>query len=524
MPVKSWRATCHAPKLMGTDKIPPIARTARLPTCSASCWRSAMARAARREADGAGRRQAHAPGNDRRRRYVGSLYRIRARNFVRRARVAAERHFEVVQEAQRARAAVAIFMSIEERVLLGHDEFRRGCPCLGRTRRWPATRKSSFPGNTCRRYRPGAGRARCRSTAPRSATRSRPQNADDPFTAATARPFRALRSICRGTVEPARFVDPVRHEEHRRVMVSKLPLDDRQTDSDGAGDAKSCHFSYRTRRCRVKPAARTLAATSEHWLVRGNYFDAGKNFDEATNDFAGGGVITTSARATDLQDSAPWEKHVLEQVPEGRDHLSVSATFGDEALLGRRTPDYTSRSRAPRNGGDRAQACRPRPRWQVRTQGRPRRPAARAARARHRTRQGRPHRSRRRRSNYSEARCRSSASPASSIRSGRITSMGIQCALCHSTVDDSFATGIGHRRRRLGRTAISNVGAIVALAPRLDSVATLLGADVATVRAVLEFLGSGPLRRVAVRRRQGVSSRRQIRVRPDSARVRPRRA
>ncbi len=28
---------------------------------------------------------------------------------------------------------------------------------------------------------------------------------------------------------------------------------------------------------------------------------------------------------------------------------------------------------------------------------------------------------------------------------GAITGMGIQCALCHSTVDDSFAPGIGHR-------------------------------------------------------------------------------
>ena len=30
--------------------------------------------------------------------------------------------------------------------------------------------------------------------------------------------------------------------------------------------------------------------------------------------------------------------------------------------------------------------------------------------------------------------------------SGKLTSVGIQCALCHSTVDDSFAPGIGHRR------------------------------------------------------------------------------
>ena len=29
--------------------------------------------------------------------------------------------------------------------------------------------------------------------------------------------------------------------------------------------------------------------------------------------------------------------------------------------------------------------------------------------------------------------------------SGTLTSMGIQCSLCHSTVDDAFAPGIGHR-------------------------------------------------------------------------------
>ena len=95
---------------------------------------------------------------------------------------------------------------------------------------------------------------------------------------------------------------------------------------------------------------------------------------------------------------------------------------------------------------------------------------------------------------------------------GRITSMGIQCALCHSTVDDSFATGIGHRRDGWANRDL-NVGAIVALAPRLESVATLLGTDVATVRAVLELLGSGPLRRRAVHRWQGISSRRQDRRR-----------
>jgi hypothetical protein len=75
-------------------------------------------------------------------------------------------------------------------------------------------------------------------------------------------------------------------------------------------------------------------------------------------------------------------------------------------------------------------------------------------------------------------------------RQGRMTSMGIQCALCHSTVDDSFVPGIGHRRDGWANRDL-NVGAIVALAPRLEGVATLLGTDVATVRAVLNSWGPG---------------------------------
>jgi hypothetical protein len=73
---------------------------------------------------------------------------------------------------------------------------------------------------------------------------------------------------------------------------------------------------------------------------------------------------------------------------------------------------------------------------------------------------------------------------------GRITSMGIQCALCHSTVDDSFAPGIGHRRDGWANRDL-DVGAIVALAPRLEPVASLLGVDVATVRTVLQSWGPG---------------------------------
>jgi mono/diheme cytochrome c family protein len=51
--------------------------------------------------------------------------------------------------------------------------------------------------------------------------------------------------------------------------------------------------------------------------------------------------------------------------------------------------------------------------------------------------------------------------------SGRLESVGITCALCHSSVDDSFAKGIGKRLDGWANTDL-NVGAIVALSPALD--------------------------------------------------------
>jgi hypothetical protein len=47
---------------------------------------------------------------------------------------------------------------------------------------------------------------------------------------------------------------------------------------------------------------------------------------------------------------------------------------------------------------------------------------------------------------------------------GRLTRIGITCALCHSTVDDSFARGIGRRLDGWANRDL-NVGAIVALSP-----------------------------------------------------------
>ena len=73
---------------------------------------------------------------------------------------------------------------------------------------------------------------------------------------------------------------------------------------------------------------------------------------------------------------------------------------------------------------------------------------------------------------------------------GSVRSMGIQCALCHSTVDDSFAPGIGHRLDGWPNRDL-NVGAIVSLAPNLQAVADFLGADLDTVKKVLAAWGPG---------------------------------
>lgn len=73
---------------------------------------------------------------------------------------------------------------------------------------------------------------------------------------------------------------------------------------------------------------------------------------------------------------------------------------------------------------------------------------------------------------------------------GNLRSIGIQCALCHSSVDNSFAPGIGHRLDGWANQDL-NVGAIVNLAPDLSSVATLLGVPEATVRTVLTAWGPG---------------------------------
>jgi hypothetical protein len=73
---------------------------------------------------------------------------------------------------------------------------------------------------------------------------------------------------------------------------------------------------------------------------------------------------------------------------------------------------------------------------------------------------------------------------------GTLQSIGIQCALCHSTVDNSCAFGVGNRLDGWANRDL-NVGAIVADAPNLQPVAKLLGTKVDTVKKVLNAWGPG---------------------------------
>ncbi len=73
---------------------------------------------------------------------------------------------------------------------------------------------------------------------------------------------------------------------------------------------------------------------------------------------------------------------------------------------------------------------------------------------------------------------------------GTFKSVGIQCALCHSTVDDSFAPGIGKRLDGWANRDL-NVGAIIALAPNLRPFAELLNVSQDKVRSVLKSWGAG---------------------------------
>jgi hypothetical protein len=73
---------------------------------------------------------------------------------------------------------------------------------------------------------------------------------------------------------------------------------------------------------------------------------------------------------------------------------------------------------------------------------------------------------------------------------GSLRAVGIQCALCHSTVDDALAPGIGRRLDGWANRDL-DVGAVINLAPDLSAVAALLRVDEETVRTVLAGWGPG---------------------------------
>jgi hypothetical protein len=72
----------------------------------------------------------------------------------------------------------------------------------------------------------------------------------------------------------------------------------------------------------------------------------------------------------------------------------------------------------------------------------------------------------------------------------RLTSIGITCAICHSTVDDSFVKGIGQRLDGWPNRDL-DIGAIVALAPNLQAMADEIGVDEPTLQKVLKSWGPG---------------------------------
>jgi hypothetical protein len=76
-------------------------------------------------------------------------------------------------------------------------------------------------------------------------------------------------------------------------------------------------------------------------------------------------------------------------------------------------------------------------------------------------------------------------------RSGtELRSVGLTCAVCHSTVNNSVAPGVGQRLDGWPNRDL-NVGAVIALAPNKKPITDLLGVDEATVNKVLASWGPG---------------------------------
>jgi len=75
-------------------------------------------------------------------------------------------------------------------------------------------------------------------------------------------------------------------------------------------------------------------------------------------------------------------------------------------------------------------------------------------------------------------------------RDGVVKAVGITCALCHSTVDNAFAPGIGHRRDGWPNRDL-DVGKIISLAPEVKPLTDRLGVSEADLKKVLLSWGPG---------------------------------
>lgn len=73
---------------------------------------------------------------------------------------------------------------------------------------------------------------------------------------------------------------------------------------------------------------------------------------------------------------------------------------------------------------------------------------------------------------------------------GNLNSIGITCAVCHSTVDNSFANGIGKRLDGWPNRDL-DVGTIISLTDNAQPIANLLHVDEPTLRSVLSKWGPG---------------------------------
>jgi cytochrome c5 len=76
------------------------------------------------------------------------------------------------------------------------------------------------------------------------------------------------------------------------------------------------------------------------------------------------------------------------------------------------------------------------------------------------------------------------------VENGTITKLGITCALCHSTVDNSAAPGIGKRLDGWPNRDL-NPGAILSLTPGLPALAASLAVPAADAKAALSAWGPG---------------------------------